>query len=95
MAGFKPVTSYDIDVTDTSAATEVTNGAHVLCTNWGSNPVFVWFGGATATADDTDLAIPAGVQTVLMRPDGSTHIAAVCASGLTSTLNVVTGYWQN
>lgn len=102
-----PFTSYQngtIAVTDVSAAIALgSQGDTVLLQNDGGATVYVALGdgsvaataGGTATAANTGgLPMLAGAIFAILCAPGITHIAAICDTGLTTTLRVSRGKGQ-
>jgi hypothetical protein len=96
-----PTVSGTVAVTDTSQAIALQGaGKTVVLKNVGNNECFVAAGAASVTAtagagitDATDgsFSIPAGeIGSYTINTD-ATHLAAVCATGLSTTLRVARG----
>lgn len=83
-----------IAVTSTSVATliadtpEKTLYPFVIVQNVGDNACFLKAGGAGVVASTASVMLP-GQWREVFRKDLATHLAAVCASGLTTTLAVM------
>ena len=80
-------------VTDSTArvAYAATGTDHLIIVNIGSNVAYVLSGDSTVTAALTDTAIPGGVVMSFRKTAAHTHIAAIAASGETTTLTIQSG----
>jgi len=96
-----PAVNSTIAVTDTSQAVALNGaGGGVLVKNVGSSECFIAAGDSTVTAvagaaatDATDgsMSVPPGEIAVYSIPQTATHLAAVCASGITTLLRISRG----
>jgi len=98
------VQSGTISVTATSQRIQLNgNGVHVYVANVGANEAFICFGGSSVVAaaagsatqqnDGVGMSIPPGFVGTINRGQ-NTHVAAICASGLTSLIRFTTGDGQ-
>ena len=96
-----PAANSTIAVTSTSQAIALNGaGGAVMVKNLGSNECFiaqgastvtVVAGGAATAASDGGFSVPAGEIATYSIPASATHLAAICASGLTTLLRVSRG----
>lgn len=75
--------------TTARAAVDRTSNA-VRIVNDGASTAFLQFGDATAAATVTDMPIKAGTTEIFTK-GATTHIAAICATGATTTLYFTSG----
>lgn len=78
--------SATLDATDSGVGNNV-----IRLFNSGSNVVFVRWGTGTQTALTTDMPLMPGTVELFTKAAGTDTIAAICASGLTSTLYITCG----
>lgn len=96
MQAFSPTgATVSLAVTTTTGSVALTapggsGGSDVRLYNAGGSLVFVAFGSSTVQAAVTSLPLPAGQTEVFSVGPGSTHVAAITASG-TATLYATTG----
>jgi hypothetical protein len=80
------VDTQSISVTNTSAPTQLTG---LLLQNVGTGTCFVSFGNKNCAATTTAIAIPAGTEKIIRKPECGEYIAAI--SGTSTTLLVTSG----
>jgi hypothetical protein len=84
------VDTQSISVTNTSAPTQLTGkGGGLLLQNVGTGTCFVSFGNKNCAATTTAIAIPAGTEKIIRKPECGEYIAAI--SGTSTTLLVTSG----
>lgn len=96
-----PLVNSTIAVTDTSQRVALNGmGSAVLVKNVGSAECFIAAGsstvvavaaGAITDATDGSMSIPPGEIAVYCIPVSATHLAAICATGITTLLRVSRG----
>lgn len=89
-----PGAGVSISVTDSTGSGDLgTLGPEVTVSNVGDNDCYLEFGASTVTATTADWCLPSG-QTFVVSRDPSTqpYVAAICASGETTTLKACAGF---
>ena len=97
MPGFKYEVGkgFKIDADENaSTATQLGSGPQVLIGNEGPNTVFIHFGGNTVTASTAQMFVLPESYALLDRNPEDDYISAICASGETATVRVMTGRGQ-
>ena len=88
---FTPAGNFSIAVTTTTGRVEVTGqGTSMRLANVAATECFVAFGGSTIEATTGGFSMPANSQIVVSVASGTTHVAAITASG-TATLRISRG----
>jgi hypothetical protein len=88
---FTPGQTVTLAVTTTSARVADPPGEQLCIQNLGTTVAYVAFNSSAVVATVTDFPIQPGAPYGVTVPGGSTHIAAICASG-TTTLAITGGY---
>ena len=82
----------NVSASQTSASSAITvgNATSMIVTNNGSSEVFVLTGqGSAPTADTADMIVMGGERIVLDISPETTHVAAICNSGETTSVNFI------
>lgn len=88
---FTPGDTVTLAVTAASASIADPPGEALSIQNLGTSVAYVAFGGSAVVATVANYPIQPGAPYGVTVPGGSTHIAAICASG-TTTLAITGGY---